>query len=130
MCEPAAAPSPSAYGLVLPRLENIAATLAANWPCGVSTLKPRKVSSCSIAMMKETAVMKPESTAWDSRHATKPSLATPSRQRAMPEQSASITAIIGSSSSGMFISLICTAISTHTTETGPTARCGDEPKMA
>eukprot|EP00964_Phaeocystis_antarctica_P148866 scaffold115842_cov52-Phaeocystis_antarctica.AAC.2 len=108
----------------------MATTFAANWPCGTSTLKPRKVSSCSIAIMKDTAVMKPESTACESRQATKPSLATPSRQRTRPEQSASMMAIIGSSSSGMFISLICTAISTHTTETGPTARCGDEPKTA
>ena len=81
-------------------------------------------------MMKATAVMNPESTACDSRHATKPSLATPSRQRTTPAMSAIMMETMGPSSSGRFISLICTAISTHTTETGPTARCGDEPKAA
>ena len=44
--------------------------------------------------------------------------------------SAIMMEIMGPSSSGRFISAICTAISTHTTETGPTARCGDEPKAA
>ena len=123
-------PSASAYGLDLPRLVMMPTAFATNWPCGVSTLKPQNVSSCSIAMMNATAVMKPESTAWLSRHATKPSFATPRRQSTSPAKRASMIATTGCSSSGTFISLICTAISTQTTDTGPTARCGDEPKMA